>query len=300
MPELKASVIIPTHNRAPILSHCLNYLSHQTTKDYEIIVIDDASCDSTTEQIALCQSRMPNLKYIKLNNRVGPYVARNIGIKEAKGEIIVFLDSDVIVHTRFVQDHIQIHDRKANIYVQGMVKHIRSMGQVNFRFYYPNALCVGTFITQNVSVKKEWIDRIGGFEEFGSKIGYKDVDMGLRLRQIGIRGVHAILKCKAYHIDGNPANANLQDYFLKHQERGLNAVFFLDRHGKLGERFAHPRKAVYIARLFQTDKWAEKGFKFLIATRDSPILPLFPICKALIKYHYRAKGVLEAQSKKAL
>lgn len=300
MSELKASVIIPTSNRAHILKDCLTYLSRQTTKDYEIIVIDDASQDETPLLISAFSIQHSALRYIRLNKRVGPYVARNIGIKEARGEVIIFLDSDVIVHTRFVQDHIQIHDRKANIYVQGMVKHIRSIRQVNFRFYYPNALCIGTFITQNVSVRKEWIDRVGGFEAFGSKIGYKDVDMGLRLRQIGIRGVHAILRCKAYHIDGNPANSNLQEYFLKHQERGLNAVFFLDRHGKLGERFAHPRKAIYIAKLFQTDRWAEKGIKFLISTRDSPILPLFPICKALIKYHYRAKGALEAQSKKAL
>ncbi|MBI4722150.1 MAG: glycosyltransferase family 2 protein [Candidatus Stahlbacteria bacterium] len=236
MPTLKASVIIPTCNRAHILSHCLNYLVHQTTKDYEIIVIDDASQDATPQLNAKLKSQISNLKYIRLNIRVGPYEARNIGIKEAKGEVIIFLDSDVIVHKRFVQDHIQIHERNKNIYVQGMVKHIRSMGQVDFRFYYPNALCIGTFITQNVSVRKEWIDRIGGFESFGSKMGYKDVDMGLRLRQIGIRGVHAILSCKAYHIDGNPANTNLQDYFLKHQERGRNAVFFLEKKKKKGER----------------------------------------------------------------
>ena len=53
---LKASVIIPTYNRAYILKHCLSYLLNQTTNDYEIIVIDDASQDETPEQVSSLKS----------------------------------------------------------------------------------------------------------------------------------------------------------------------------------------------------------------------------------------------------
>ncbi len=293
---LRASVIIPTYNRAYILKHCLSYLLNQTTQDYEIIVIDDASQDETAELISRFQIPDSRLRYIRLEKQVGPYVARNIGIEQANGELIVFLDSDVLVHPNFVLDHIRIHKSNKKIWVQGMVHHIRNLNQVNFKFYYPNALCIGTFITQNASVRKKWFLEIGGFEEFGSKIGYKDVDLGIRLKKIGLNPVHPLFRCKAYHIDGPPKMNNLQEFFDKHQKRGKSAYFLIKRHGKLGKKFAHTKKALLISRFFQTDRWIERGLKFLESSRDSPILPLFPICKMLMKYHYRAQGIKEVQS----
>ena len=296
---LKASIIIPTYNRAYILKHCLSHLLNQTTQDYEIIVIDDASKDETAELISRFQIPDSRLKYIRLEKQVGPYVARNIGIEQAKSELIIFLDSDVLVHPNFVLDHIRIHKSNKKIWVQGMVHHIRFPNQVNFKFYYPNALCIGTFITQNASVRKKWFLEIGGFDEFGSKIGYKDVDLGIRLREkIGLKPVHPLFRCKAYHIDGPPQAENLQEFFNKHQKRGKSAYFLIKRHGKLGKKFAHTKKALLISRFFQTDRWVERGLRFLESSRDSPVLPLFPICKMLMKYHYRAKGVLEARSEK--
>ncbi len=58
MAQIKASVIIPTHNRAYILKDCLSYLANQTTQDYEIIVIDDASEDKTDKLIAKCKMQI--------------------------------------------------------------------------------------------------------------------------------------------------------------------------------------------------------------------------------------------------
>ncbi|MCK4307321.1 lipid-A-disaccharide synthase-related protein [candidate division WOR-3 bacterium] len=295
---LKASVIIPTYNRAYILKHCLSYLLNQTTQGYEIIVIDDASQDETAKLISRFQIPDSRLRYIRLEKQVGPYVARNIGIEQAKGELIIFLDSDVLVHPNFVLDHIRIHKSNKKIWVQGMVHHIRNLNQVNFKLYYPNALCIGTFITQNASVRKKWFLEIGGFEEFGSKIGYKDVDLGIRLKKIGLNPVHPLFRCKAYHIDGPSKKENLQEFFNKHQKRGKSAYFLIKRHGKLGKKFAHTKKALLISRFFQTDRWVERGLRFLESSRDSPVLPLFPICKMLMKYHYRAQGILEARSEK--
>ena len=292
----KASVILPTYNRAPILRDCLSYLLNQTTNDYEVIVIDDASQDETYKLISGFQIPDSRLRYIRLEKQVGPYVARNIGIEHAKSELIIFLDSDVLVHPNFVLDHIKIHKNNEKIWIQGMVHHIRVPNQVNFKFYYPSALCIGTFITQNASVQKKWFLELGGFEDFGSKIGYKDVELGIRLRKIGLKPVHPLFRCKAYHIDGPPRMENLQEFFNKHQERGKSAYFLIKRHGKLGKKFAHTTKAIRISHFFQTDRWIARGLKFLESSRDSPILPLFPICRMLMKYHYRSKGILEAQN----
>ncbi len=292
---LKASVILPTYNRAYILKDCLSYLLNQTTNDYEIIVIDDASQDETSEVVSGFQIPDSKLKYIRLEKQSGPYVARNIGVEQTNSELIIFLDSDVLVHPDFVLDHIKIHRNNEKIWIQGMVNHIRFPNQVNFKFYYPSALCIGTFITQNASVQKKWFLEIGGFEDFGSKMGYKDVDLGIRFQKIGLNPVHPLFRCKAYHIDGPPRMENLQEFFDKCQERGKSAYFLIKRHGKLGKKFAHTTKAIRISRFFQTDRWIDNGLKFLESSRDSPILPLFPICRMLMKYHYRSKGILEAQ-----
>jgi len=301
---VKASIIIPTHNRAHILELCLTYLLNQTIKDYEVIIVDDASQDETPELIAKYKIQNTNFKYIRLKNQSGPYVARNIGIEKAQGEVIIFIDSDVIVHPKFVEDHISIHEKNKKAFVQGMVKHIRrevrpQEDQVNFKFYFPNALCIRTFITQNASVRKEWLERVGGFAQFGPFMGFKDIDLGLRLRKMGLHEVYTFKKCKAYHVDGPLKKENLKEFFHKHLERGKSAYFFVKEHGKLGEKYAHIKKALFISNFLQTERWVDKAIKSLESLRDSPILPLFPICKGIIKYHYRAMGIKEAISQQS-
>jgi glycosyltransferase involved in cell wall biosynthesis len=295
---LEASVILPTYNRAFILRKCLSCLLDQNIDDYEIIVIDDASSDETPSLIS--EIRDPRIKSIRLDKQAGPYVARNAGIENARGRLLIFVDSDVLVHHAFVRDHVSIHKSNKRVWLQGMVHHVRALHQAKFRLYYPNAFCIGTLITQNVSVAKKWVDEVGGFEEFGSLIGFKDVDLGLRLKKIGLRPIHAFFRCKAYHVDGPPESKNLKEFFSKHYDRGKSAYFFRERHGNESRKFAHTEKALRISRVFQTDRWVDRGMSFLGSSRDSPILPIFPFVRMLMKYHYRAKGIMQAQEEQGL
>lgn len=303
--QIKATIIIPTRNRGYVLKYCLENILNQSCDSYEVIVVDDASEDETPEINATCKMLNANFRYIRLNERKGPYVARNIGVEEAKGEVIIFIDSDVIVHPKFVSQHTSIHEKRKNekIWVQGMVHHTRRLEGLetgaSFRGHYPNALCIDNFITQNVSVPKKYLVEVGGFDTFGSLIGYKDVAMGIKLRRIGLHPVNAIISCKAYHIDGPSTQLNLNEFFSKQELRGKSAYFFREQYGEEGKKFAHTEKALFISRFFRTDKWAEdRGVRFLDNSQDSPILPLFPFIRMLVKYHYRAKGILEVQSEK--
>lgn len=293
-----ASVIVPTYNRAYILKYCLQNILSQSITDYEVICIDDASEDDTTDIISSIQHPASSINYIRLEKQVGPYVARNIGIKEAKGELIIFIDSDVLVHSRFVEDHLRIHHKADNIVLQGMVHHTRKIPSLNFRFFYPNALCFNTFITQNVSVRKEWLDKAGGFDSFGALMGYKDVEMGVKLRRLGLKWAYAIKSCKAYHIDGPASKENLKAFFNKCTKQGESAYFFVQKYGEIAEKYAHTRKAVFIANLLQTDKWVEqnKTLRFLESSRDNPLPFGFHILKGIMRYHYRAKGIKKHQT----
>ncbi len=84
------SVIIPTYNCSDYIIEAIESVLNQTYKDVEIIVIDDGSTDDTYK---ILKPYLHKIKYIYQDNS-GPSRARNVGIQEAKGEYIAFLDAD--------------------------------------------------------------------------------------------------------------------------------------------------------------------------------------------------------------
>ena len=90
----KVSVIIPVYNTEKYLEKCLNSVCNQTLKDIEIICIDDCSTDNSLNILKEYASKDERIKLIEFKENKGAAVARNIGIKEAQGEYIGFVDSD--------------------------------------------------------------------------------------------------------------------------------------------------------------------------------------------------------------
>lgn len=91
--KYKISVIIPIYNSSRYINKCLKSLNNQNFKhSFEIIIIDDASSDNSIEIIK--KKKLKNVTILRLKKNSGPSSARNIGIKNAKGEYIYFLDSD--------------------------------------------------------------------------------------------------------------------------------------------------------------------------------------------------------------
>jgi len=88
----RVSVIIPTHNRVGVLYYALNSVLNQTLQDFEVIVVDDASTDSTPDYIA--EIKDARVHYIRLPTNRFAAAARNAGMEKARGEYIAFLDSD--------------------------------------------------------------------------------------------------------------------------------------------------------------------------------------------------------------
>lgn len=93
------SVIVPVYNSAENLETCLLSLVNQTTKDIEIIVIDDASTDNSKEIIERFANKYKNVKAYYNNKNLGAGRTRNIGLSLATGKYIGFVDSDDYVNS---------------------------------------------------------------------------------------------------------------------------------------------------------------------------------------------------------
>lgn len=85
------SIIIPAYNRLGELIECLRSIEGQSYKDREIVVVDDGSDDGTAERIS---AEFPDVRVLKTPGRCGPAHARNLGLRAARGEFVLFLDSD--------------------------------------------------------------------------------------------------------------------------------------------------------------------------------------------------------------
>lgn len=100
----KVSIIVPIHNSEEYLEKCLNSLVNQTLKDIEIILVDDASSDTSAQIMVDYQNRYNGMiRCIYLDENVRQGGARNVALKEANGEYIAFVDSDDFVDTEMCE-----------------------------------------------------------------------------------------------------------------------------------------------------------------------------------------------------
>lgn len=121
----KISIIVPVYNTEKFLEKCLNSLINQTLKDIEIICINDGSTDKSLQILEKFANKDKRIQIINQTNS-GLSVARNIGIKKAKGEYIGFVDSDDWVDLNFFEQlYINVKKYNADIGVAG-IKRIRS------------------------------------------------------------------------------------------------------------------------------------------------------------------------------
>lgn len=92
------SVIVPTWNSSRTLSSCLSSIENQTYKQIEILIVDGGSTDNT-----VAMAREHGVKVVKSNMR-GMTLQRNIGVRYAKGELLLHIDSDEVLHSKLVEE----------------------------------------------------------------------------------------------------------------------------------------------------------------------------------------------------
>lgn len=183
-PVLKVSVIIPTYNRAGYLREALNSVCSQSLAPWEIIVVDDGSTDDTLQVV---QGASMPVRYFKQVHQ-GVATARNMGLENASGDLIAWLDSDDLWEADFLATVVPLlaQNRALSGVYTGitMVDADGARLGTSLRTEPPERLYAqlirGNFLaTPSVVVRKACYDQVGGFDP-ELRIS-EDYDMWLRL-----------------------------------------------------------------------------------------------------------------------
>jgi glycosyltransferase involved in cell wall biosynthesis len=185
------SVVICSYNRRALLRDCLTSLFNQTfpKDDYEIIVVDDGSTDGTDALLQEIAAKPgPPLRHFRQDNK-GSATARNLCIRNAQGQIIASIDDDCVATASWMENAVPHFANDTTVGVQGQTLPAEP---VRLRFFPPRFSytlevtdSVWTHPTCNMFYRKQAILEVGGFNEEFSMPGPEDVDLALRLQEIG-------------------------------------------------------------------------------------------------------------------
>ena len=105
-------VVVATRNRAALLPHCLaSLLEQETSSRFEVVVVDNGSDDGTADVIRGWAERDPRIRGV-LEPAVGLSRAKNAGIEEARGELVLFTDDDVILDSAWIEAYVSFFARR--------------------------------------------------------------------------------------------------------------------------------------------------------------------------------------------
>jgi len=192
------SVVIPTYNRLPHLRRVLDGLARQEglAHPLEVVVVDDGSTDGTDEWLRSRHVPLPIIAHTQPNR--GPAAARNTGVAACSGDLVLFVDDDVVPHPHLVQAHLRHHagaDDKVVIGPMNTPDDVElsawtrwEQKQLDKQY---SALTAGEwpvtprqFYTGNASLARRHIESAGGFDPTFRRA--EDVELAFRLADDGL------------------------------------------------------------------------------------------------------------------
>lgn len=220
---MRISIVIATKDRAAYLDQALQSFGKQIgAPAFEVVVVDNGSTDATAHVVERARSHEAfEISYV-YEERPNRGAARNRGIAAAQGHLVLFCDDDVSAPPGFLAAHDAAH-RLSNFVVSGPILNVPSYHErpkPALANYSRAFLC-----TCNVSVPKVALDAVGGFDERFNLYGWEDTDLGVRLRDHGMR---ARFSWDAYiwHIKP-PAEVTLDSEMRKAIEKARMAARFV-------------------------------------------------------------------------
>ena len=234
------SIVIPTYNRKLILEKCLRVLesqklaSNRIIENYEIVVVDDGSTDGTLDWLATQKAEFPHVVTHSQDHQ-GPAAARNLGVECARGDTIIFIDSDLVVTENFLQAHCdrllqgQREYQSDRVFTYGWVINTCNFENPTSEPYKITDFSAAYFATGNVAIAKKWLLQAGLFDTRFQLYGWEDLELGIRLKKLNLK----LLKCPeavGYHWHPPFSLKQIPNLIDKEIQRGRMGVLFYQKH----------------------------------------------------------------------
>jgi GT2 family glycosyltransferase len=198
----RLSVVLPTLGNHELLRRVLDGYERQRTPagSFEVIVV----ADRAEPQLELVRDALVGRAYpVRLLHGVveGASGNRNVGWRDARAPIVLFTDNDTIPTRDLVAEHLSWHDRSPDdeVVVLGLVRWARRVGvtpfmrwlehgiQFDYESIHGTVASWAHVYSSNCSVKRAFLEHVGGFDEQRLPYGYEDLDWGYRARDHGLR-----------------------------------------------------------------------------------------------------------------
>jgi glycosyltransferase involved in cell wall biosynthesis len=268
----KVSVVIPTWNRADLLARTIDKIEHQTLSrdQYEVIVIDNDSTDHTQSVLGQKSRKYPGLKAFFQKKR-GAAATRNVGIREATGGIVLFIDDDIQAEPDLVENHWEYHQKHHSSSIIGglitpwndcpdaFLRYLRDRGIFNPYSIACGPMDFSYYHTGNVSTARPVLQNVGGFNEQFAMYGMEDIELGYRLERHGSRMVHGP-GAKAVH----EYFPTYQQFIQRCEQAGYSLGKLIELHPELRGRFIENGKRTRLLKRFH-------GLYRIFSTATNPL-----------------------------
>jgi GT2 family glycosyltransferase len=236
------SVIVPTRNRRDRLRRLLSALEHEWARGtpFEVVVAVDGATDGTDEMVAGLRTPYP-LRHVSQPRR-GASGARNAAIAAAAGDVVLFIDDDVLPKEGMIEQHLAVHRQDDRAAIAGRMARppdrtlpvwLDWEAAILERHY--SRLVSGRiapswreFFTANASVRREHALAVGGFDE--TFLREEDIEFAYRLSTRGLR-FHFLPDAAVYH----EPDKTLETWLRLMSERGRYHLMLHERMGTAGE-----------------------------------------------------------------
>lgn len=251
------SVIIPTYNRAEMLCQCVDSILKSTYTNLQIIVVDNSSTDNTVELLSERYSDN-RLEIVRLKENLMAAGGRNVGIKKAVGDYLLFVDNDNIIYPDMIELLVSAMEKEDSVGLVGPLSINRyygdtiwlASGDYNFFTSRPKTLYGGkkvgeiqldkkysTCYSPNIMmVSREAINLVGGFD-MSYYAMYEEADFGYRILGAGFKE-YIITDARTYHMSyvGHGEQAKLRTLGIGFPERAYhyakNRSVFMKKYAK--------------------------------------------------------------------
>lgn len=200
MPEL--GIVIPTVDRPEVLRRALGHLAHQRggASEFEVVVVHPEDAGAPAIELA-----PPYPIRVLSSTAADASSQRNVGWRALCTPLVLFLGDDILASPELVAAHLEAHRRhpEAEVGVLGHVRWARRPRPTPFMRWLEHGiqfdfrglrggedLMWWRFYTANASVKRELLDRVGGFDAERFPFGYEDLDLGARMADHGFRLIY--------------------------------------------------------------------------------------------------------------